>query len=127
MDKSEKTRIQFDSNGKHYTLEYTANSLKKLERNKGIKFNQLADMVFSAPEVIFSGAFEANHPDTPEKVRRELFKSLKRQADDMPVEYDDEGKAIDALTEVLSDMMKEAVDELMSRGEQGNVNWKVTK
>ena len=61
MTKSEKTKIVFDYNGKHYTLEYTANSLKKLER-QGVNFSKLDDMIFTAPETLFRGAFIANHP-----------------------------------------------------------------
>lgn len=126
MAKSEKTRIEFDYGGKHYKLEYTANSLKKLERN-GVKFSKLDDMIFSAPEVLFRGAFYANHPAEKEQTIREIWKSLKRTAEDLPVDYDDEGHEVDALTQTLADMISEAVEELTGRGEQGNVSWKVTK
>ncbi len=123
---TEKTRIEFDYGGKHYKLEYTANSLKKLER-AGVKFNQLADMVFTAPEVVFRGAFYANHPAEKESTIREIYKSLKRTADDMEKEVDEDGREVDFLMQTLSDMIAECVDELTGRGEQGNVGWKVTK
>ena len=126
MTKSEKTRIEFDYNGKHYKLEYTANSLKKLER-AGVKFSKLDEMIFTAPEVLFRGAFYANHAAESEKTIRDIYKSLKRQTEDMPVEYDEDGHEIDALTLALADMIREAADEIMGRGEQGNVTWKVTR
>lgn len=126
MAKSTKTRIEFEYDGKPYKLEYTANSLKKLERN-GVKFNRLEDMIFTAPEVLFRGAFYANHPAEKESVIHEIWERLVRTADDMPKELDEEGREVDALTQTLADMITEAVEELTGRGEKGNVNWKVTK
>lgn len=126
MAKSDKTRIEFDYGGTHYKLEYTANALKKLER-AGVKFSKIDEMIFSAPEVLFRGAFYANHPAVPEKTIRDIYKSLKRQSEDMPVEYDDDGHEIDALTLALADMVREAAEEITGRGEQGNVTWKVTR
>lgn len=126
MAKSEKTRIEFDYNGKHYKLEYTANSVKKLEK-MGVKFNKLDDMIFTAPDVIFRGAFFANHPAESESTIRAIYASLKRTADDMPKEVDEDGREVDALMQTLADMITECVEELTGRGEQGNVAWKVTK
>ena len=126
MTRSEKTRIEFDYGLKHYKLEYTASSLKKLERS-GVKFNKIDDMIFTAPEVLFRGAFYANHPTEKEQTIRDIYKSLKRTAADMPKETDDEGREVDALMQTLADMISECVEELTGRGEQGNVDWKVTK
>lgn len=128
MAKSEKTRIEFDYGipTKHYRLEYTANSLKKLER-AGVKFSKLDEMIFTAPEVIFRGAFYANHPAEKEQTIHDIYKSLKRTADDMPKDVDEDGREVDALMQTLSDMITECVEELTGRGEQGNVGWKVTK
>lgn len=124
MSKSQKTRIEFEYGGKHYTLEYTANSLKKLER-MGVKFSKLDEMVFSAPEVLFRGAFLARHPSETEAKIHEIYQALKRTAEDEEVEYDDEGNEVDALQNALAEMLAEAVEELSGRG--GNASWKVTK
>jgi len=121
---SEKTRIEFDYGNTHYVLEYTAASLKKMER-KGVKFAKLDEMIFSAPETIFRGAFEANYPNIDEKLVKRIYKDLKRTADDMEPEYDEDGNEVDALSYTLGKMLKEAVDELSGRS--GNVSWKVTK
>ena len=123
--KSEKTKIEFDYGNKHYILEYTANSLKKLEQ-KGVKFSKLGEMIFSAQEVLFRGAFYANHPTESESTIREIYKSLKRTAEDAEPEYDDDGHEIDCLAQTLAAMISEAVDEISGRGNKGNVNWKVT-
>lgn len=123
--RSERTKIEFDYNNKHYCLAYTANSLKKLEQD-GVKFNKLEDMVFSAPEVLFRGAFYANHPAESKKTIHEIYQALKRTAEDKEPEYDEDGREIDLLAQTLGDMIAEAVEEFTGRGEQGNVVWKVT-
>ena len=125
MAKSERTKIEFDYGNKHYCLMYTANSLKKLERN-GVKFNKLEDMVFTAPEVLFRGAFYANHPTESERTIHEIYLALKRTAEDATPEYDEDGHEIDLLAQTLGDMIAEAVEEFTGRGEKGNVAWKVT-
>ena len=104
---------------------YTANSLKKLEK-AGVKFNKLEDMIFSAPEVLFRGAFYANHPMESEKTIHEIYLALKRTAEDANPEYDDDGQEVDLLAQTLGEMLAEAVDEFTGRGREGNVVWKVT-
>lgn len=123
--RSERTKIEFNYNGKPYCLYYTANSLKKLER-AGVKFNKLEDMVFTAPEVLFRGAFYANHPSETEKTIHEIYLALKRTADGAEPEYDEDGKEIDLLAQTLGEMIAEAVEEFTGRGKEGNVVWKVT-
>lgn len=124
MAKSEKTRIEFDYDGRHYKLEYTANSLKKLEQS-GVSFKKLEDMIFTAPEVLFRGAFYANHPAESEKKIREMYKALRRTMEDEEAERDDDGEETDLLIDTLAEMIKEAVEEISGRG--GNVAWKVTR
>ena len=123
--KSERTKIEFDYKGEHYRLFYTANSLKKLERS-GVKFNKLQDMVFTAPETIFKGAFYANHPSVSERLINEIYGALKRTSEEAEPQYDDDGNEVDLLTQTLGEMVAEAVEEFTGRGKQGNVNWKVT-
>jgi len=126
MERNEKTRIEFDANGKHYTLEFNASVMKKMDRD-GYGIEKLQGMVFTAPEILFRYAFLANHPTESRSTITALFKSLKRSAEDMPIEYDDEGRPVDALMQTLGDMLAEVAEELTGRGEQGNVSWKVTK
>lgn len=124
MKKNEKTRIQFDYGGEHFNLEYTANSLKKLEKN-GVNFAKLDEMVFSAPEVLFRGAFYANHPTVPVSKIHEIYLALKRTTDDSDPQYDDDGNEVDELSTALAEMLREAVEEITGRG--GNVNWKIVR
>ena len=123
--KSKRSCIEFDYVGRHYKLEFTAQSLKKMEK-AGVKFAKLDEMIFTATETIFWGAFLANHPTITRKETNEIYRALKRTADDSEVEYDDDGNEVDALQEALSVMLSEAVDELSGRGKEGNVSWKMT-
>ena len=123
MKRSEKTRIEFDADNVHYRLEMTAASLKKAERS-GVSLKNLSEMPFTAPETVFWIACLANHPTMSQKQATKLFKSLKRTADNMEAEYDDDGEEVDALTEALLRMLDEAAEELSNR--QGNVSWSVT-
>lgn len=123
--KSARTKIEFDYKGKHYCLEYTANSLKKLEQ-RGVNFAKLDTMIFTAQELLFRGAFLANHPAETEKTIHEIYLALKRTAVDAEPEYDEDGKVVDYLAQTLATMLSEAVDELTGRGDTGNVDWKVT-
>lgn len=124
MQNSNKTKIEFDYNGKHYVLEYTAASLKKMERS-GVKFSKLDEMVFSAPEILFRGAFYANHPTESPVTIHEIYRALKRTADDEEPKYDEDGNEIDALIIALGSMIEEAVNEW--NGRSGNSGWKVTR
>lgn len=121
-----KTRIEFDYDGKHYRLEFTAASLKRMER-EGVKLAKLDDMVVSAPETLFRGAFYANHPTVNAKKTHEIYQALKRTAEDTEPELDENGRETDALNDALAQMLSEAVDELNGRGERGNVSWTVTR
>lgn len=124
MQNSSKTKIEFNYNGTDYVLEYTAASLKKMEKN-GVKFAKLDEMLFSAPEILFEGAFYANHPQVDKRLVREIYRSLKRTADDEEVLYNDDGEEVDGLKDVLGQMLEEAVREWTNRS--GNSSWKVTR
>ena len=109
-----KTRIQFNYKGTDYTLEYTASSIKQMERN-GFKFGKMDEIILTAPVELFVGAFIANHRSTPRKLREGIFEQLNGTSEDGGEE----------LTEILGTMLSEAIEELNSH--QGNVKWSVVK
>lgn len=123
MKESKRSSIEFDYGGRHYKLEYTANSLKKMER-AGVKFAKLDDTIFTAGETLFWGAFLVNHPNVTRKETNEIYRALKRTAEDEEAGFDDDGNEQDALNDALAAMLEEAVKELSGRG--GNVSWKMT-
>lgn len=117
-------KIEFDYDGKHYILEYTAASIKKMEAD-GIKFGSMGDSIFTNTEKLFYGAFMEHHPTMTRKKAREIYKALAKTAEDEEPELDDNDNPVDGLTKILTEMLNETMDEMLDRG--GNVSWKVTR
>ena len=107
------TKIEFEYKGKPYTLQYTADSLKKMEA-QGVDFTALDKKILTAGETLFVGSFIANHPETPKALAKEIYKEIKAEAEG--------GEALD---DVLFKMFNEAIEEITQR--RGNLGWKVTK
>jgi len=114
MKNDNRTKITFDYDGKPYTLVYSADSLKKMERVYKINFREAKDRIFTFGEDLFIGAFIENHDDVSEEKRTEIYSALCSKVDG--------GK--ESLAEVLSMMVKEAIDDMQPKG---NVSWKVER
>lgn len=124
--RNESTKIEFDYGGDHYCLQFTAASIKKMEED-GFKFGKMDETILTAPEKLFSGAFIANHKRVPESKRHEIYLALSRTMEGEDPVIDDNGREVDALTNALAEMLSEAIDDIMGRGEKGNVSWKIVK
>jgi len=122
--KNEKTRIEFDYENKHYKLEFTAASIKRMEE-EGFSLTKMGDKIITNTELLFYGAFFANHPTISKKKVKEIYKELAKTAEDEEPVLDDDGNVVDGLTSILGEMLNEALEEMMNRG--GNVSWKVTR
>ena len=109
-----RTKICFDYEGKAYELVYSADALRKMEKNYGIKFAKLDEQVLTATEDLFVGAFIANHSNVPMAKRMEIFHALCGTV---------EG-GNDGIFEVLSEMLNEAIEDMKPKG---NVSWKVMR
>ena len=109
--KNQKTKIVFEYEGVPYTLEFTPDSLKQMERS-GFNFSKMEDTILTTPEKLFYGAFLANHKRVSPQLREEIWKNL--------CEEDENGEG---LSEVIGKMMSEAITELNSHS--GNVKWSV--
>lgn len=112
-------KIAFEYEGKQYKLEYTADSLAKME-DEGVVFSSLVDKPISAPEVVFRGALLNNHPEITKDKAREIFYSLKRNADGVDSEED-------GLMKTLMEMFTAAVNEAQQRGKNGKTAWVVVR
>ena len=117
--KNSKTKIEFDYSGKHYVLEFTADSIKKMEK-AGYDFSSIDKKICTSTEDAFCGLFIAHHADTPMKLRKEIFGSLSRHSEDDNAEEEEDG-----LASVIAEMLLEAFDEI--GGRSGNVDWKIVR
>lgn len=115
--KTQKTKIEFDWDGKHIVLEYTADALRKMVK-RGFDITKAEEELLILVETLFCGAFIANHDDIKESVRREIYKEICENSDD------EDGES-DTIDNVIIQMFTEAVEELNSH--RGNVKWKVKR
>lgn len=118
-ERIESTKICFNYKNKDWTLEVTPATLKKME-DMGFSFAKLDQNIVTATEKMFYGTFLEHHPSTSNKIKKEIYDKLKRS----PIDQNDNGS--DALQETIFQMYNEAVEELTSRGAEGEIEWTVT-
>lgn len=100
-------QITFEYEGKEYTLEYTKNTVRQMER-RGFVADDIATKPMTVIPDLFAGAFLSKHPQ------------LKRDKVD---------KMYDAITgkqrliRALTDMYNETVEGLLDEVDEGNENW----
>lgn len=101
-------QITFEYEGKEYTLEYTRNSVRTMERRGFVAEDIVSKPMTMIPD-LFAGAFLANHS------------SLKREKIDKIYEQmTGKQKLIEALTEMYNDTIESLLD---TENEEGNANW----
>ena len=117
MNKTQKTKIEFEWDGKPIVLEYTADSIRKMVK-RGFDITKAEKELLILGETLFCGAFIANHDDIKESVRRDIYKELCEA-------YEDEGGESESIESAVADMFSEAIEELNTH--RGNVKWKVKR
>ena len=91
-------QLNFEHKGKEYTLEYTRESVKQMEREGFIANDSVTKPMLTLPK-LFSGAFKAHHKyDTKQKQIDEMFELFKNKQ---------------ALVEKLAEMYAEPMETLM--------------
>lgn len=104
--------IVFESNGTQYTLEYTRDAIKQMERS-GFSLDNAANQPISSLLVLFKGAFIAHHPRTSQAVIDEIWDNLGDK---------------DGLFEALIDLYNEPLEAMMKEPDDAKkIAWKVTK
>ena len=107
-------QINFEHNGKEYTLEYTRESVKQMEREGFVSSDILNKPMLTLPK-LFAGAFKAHHRfDVKQKQIDEIFELFKNKQ---------------ALVEKLAEMYAEPMETLMdnSNVDEGNeIAWDAT-
>ena len=90
--------LNFEHKGKEYTLEYTRESVKQMER-EGFVANEIITKPMLTLPKLFSGAFKAHHKyDTKQKQIDEMFELFTNKS---------------ALVEKLAEMYAEPIESLM--------------
>ena len=98
-------QINFEYKNKEYTLEYTRESVKQMEREGFVPSDILNKPMLTLPK-LFSGAFKAHHKfDTKQKQIDEIFELFTNKQ---------------ALVEKLSEMYAEPIETLMDNVDVGN-------
>ena len=121
--KTKKTRIEFEYEGKQYTLEYTADSLRTLQA-RGFDVSTADSRLLTLGEELFCGAFIANHDDVDEETRKEIYRELCDALDNPEALTKEEQKATKGKIEaIVVQMFREACSEL--RSHRGNVKWRI--
>ena len=124
--KTKKTRIEFEYEDKSYVLEYTADSLRKMEA-RGFDINKSDEKMLTLAETLFCGAFIANHDDVKMAKRKEIYKELCAACEnpeaDETADEDEANITKGKIERVVMLMFKEACEEL--RSHKGNVKWRI--
>ena len=105
-------QINFTYNGKEYTLEYTRESVKQMEREGFVANDIMTKPMLTLPK-LFAGAFKAHHRfDTKQKQIDEIFELFKSKQ---------------ALVEKLAEMYAEPMETLLDDVDEGNaIAWETT-
>ena len=103
--------IKFEHKNKEYTLEYTRESVKQMEREGFVAGDIVTKPMLTLPK-LFAGAFKAHHKfDTKQKMIDEIFELFKNKQ---------------ALVEKLAEMYAEPMETLMDDDnvDEGNaITW----
>lgn len=98
-----------DSLGNEYTLEFTRETVQKVEKS-GFNITKADERLVDSFMALFKGAFLANHKDVKEE-------TIEKMVDDMT--------DIRGLYEALIKLYTEPVETLFDEKKQGNAKWGV--
>lgn len=107
-----RTTLDFEYNGKDYSLAYTIDVVKRLDRNGLLAQIVNGERPLTMTEDLFVAAFEANHKDVSNNIRRRIFEEFSETSED--------GSLLECLLEMLNE-----VREAMSP--KGNVQWRMSR
>ena len=105
-------QINFEYKNKEYTLEYTRESVKQMEREGFVANDIVTKPMLTLPK-LFAGAFKAHHKyDVKQKQIDEIFELFKNKQ---------------ALVEKLAEMYAEPMETLMDDVDEGNaIAWEAS-
>ena len=100
-------QITFEYEGKSYTLEYTKNSVRAMER-RGFIADEIDTKPMTTIPELFAGAFLANHSTVRREKIDKIYEALNGKQ-----------RLVLALIEMYNETLEYLVDEV----DEGNENW----
>lgn len=107
-----RTTLDFEYNGKEYSLAFTIDVVKRLDRSGLIAEIANGNRPLTMTEDLFKAAFEANHPTVSNRVREAIFSELEESSED--------GSLLECLLEMVNE-----VREAMTP--KGNAKWRMNR
>jgi hypothetical protein len=107
-----RTTLDFEYNGKEYSLAYTIDVVKRLDRSGLLAEIANGNRPLTMTEDLFKAAFEANHSTVSNRIRENILLELKDANED------------GSLLEILLEMINEVYESLQPKG---NVEWRVNR
>ena len=104
-------KIEFDYEGKHYTLEYNRNSVALMER-QGFVVDEFAKKPMIMLPLAFEGLFYKNHKSESREKIEEIYDKMKDKEN---------------LMKTIADMLNETYTSLRDEPteKEGNISWKI--
>lgn len=106
------TKLDFEYNGKEYSLGYNIDTVKRLDRSGLLSQIASGERPLTMTEDLFVAAFETNHGYVSNRIRGEIFNEFSETSED------------GSLLEVLLEMINEVREAMTPKG---NVKWKVSR
>lgn len=104
--------IVFEHKGTQYTLEFTRDSVKQLER-AGFNYEEAGGKPVTSLMTLFKGAFLAHHQRTSQSTIDEIWESLENK---------------DGMFDALAELYNEPIEALMKEPDEGKkIAWSVKK
>lgn len=107
-----RTTLDFEYNGKEYSLTYNIDVIKRLDRSGALAQIANGERPFTMTEDLFVAAFDSNHSSVSNNIRRKIFEDFSESSED------------GSLLECLLEMLNEAREAMMPKG---NVKWRMNR
>lgn len=107
-----RTTLDFEYNGKEYSLAFNIDIVKRLDRAGLLAPMAKGERPLTMTEDLFIAAFEANHKDVSNNIRRKIFEEFAASSED------------GSLLECLLEMINEVSEEMLPKG---NVTWRMNR
>lgn len=107
------TKIEFNYDGKDYTLEYDRKSIKVMEAN-GFKYKELDECPLSMVDLLWQGAFLKNHKNEKNEKIMEIYEKI-------PNKSDLNASLISMFTETYTTL----IGDSDTNDESKNIEWKM--